>query len=94
MSWFGDLLGPWRGFSVTLRQMFRPKVTTRYPKERRENVKAAFAVPRPEVVKGKKVLLIDDVFTTGATVKECARVLRQAGAREVDVLTVAQVRYE
>ena len=64
------------------------------PKERRENVKGAFAVPRPEKVKGKKILLVDDVFTTGATVKECAQSLRRAGAHEVDVLTVARVRYE
>ena len=35
MSWFADLLGPWRGFAVTFRQMFKPKVTTRYPKEKR-----------------------------------------------------------
>ncbi len=64
------------------------------PKERRENVKKAFAVPRPEEVKGKKIVLVDDVYTTGATVKECARVLLKAGAREVQVLTVARVRYE
>ena len=64
------------------------------PKERRENVHRAFMVPRSEAVKGKNILLIDDVFTTGATVKECARVLLKAGAREVNVLTVARVRYE
>lgn len=64
------------------------------PKERRENVKGAFAVPRPGLAKDKKILLIDDVFTTGATVRECARVLRRSGAREVHVLTVARVKYE
>jgi ComF family protein len=71
-----------------------PSQTGLNPKERRENVKRAFAVPRPETLKGKKVLLIDDVLTTGATVKECARVLCQTGALQVDVLTVARVRYE
>ena len=50
------------------------------PKERRENVKGAFAVPRPGEGKGKNVLLVDDLYTTGATVRECARVLRKAGA--------------
>jgi ComF family protein len=60
------------------------------PKERRDNVKGAFAVPRPDLVKGKRILLIDDVFTTGATVRECAKVLRRAGALQVDVLTVAR----
>ncbi len=62
------------------------------PKERRDNVHRAFAVPRPQEVKGKNVLLVDDLFTTGATVRECARVLRRAGARRVEVLTVARVR--
>jgi ComF family protein len=64
------------------------------PKERRENVKNAFAVPDPRQVKGKNVLLVDDLYTTGATVRECARVLRRAGARRVNVLTVARVRHE
>ena len=64
------------------------------PKQRRDNVKGAFTVPRPDLVRGKNILLIDDVFTTGATVRECARVLRRAGARRVDILTVARVRYE
>ncbi len=55
--------------------------------------RGAFAVPRPDLVKGKRILLIDDVFTTGATVKECAKVLRRAGAQEVTDLTVARERY-
>jgi ComF family protein len=63
------------------------------PKERRDNVKGAFTVPDPALVKGKNVLLLDDVYTTGATVKECAKVLRKAGARRVEVLTVARVRH-
>jgi ComF family protein len=64
------------------------------PREREKNVKGAFAAPEQGLVKGKNVLLVDDLFTTGSTVKECARVLRQAGARQVEVLTVARVRYE
>jgi ComF family protein len=64
------------------------------PKERQDNVKGAFAVTDPARVKDKSVLLIDDLFTTGATVKECARVLRRAGARRVEVLTVARVKYD
>jgi predicted amidophosphoribosyltransferase len=64
------------------------------PKERRDNVKGAFAVPNPASIKGKNVLLIDDLFTTGSTVRECARVLRKAGARGVEVLTVARVRHD
>jgi ComF family protein len=59
---------------------------------RRRNVAGAFAVPeaRAKQVKGRRVLLIDDVFTTGATVNACARVLLKAGARAVDVAVVAR----
>ena len=60
---------------------------------RRRNVRGAFWVPEPRKrrVDGKTVLLVDDVMTTGSTVSECARVLKRAGARYVDVLTVARV---
>jgi len=64
------------------------------PKERRENVKGAFAVSSPDAVQGKKILLIDDLYTTGSTVRECARVLLRAGAKRVEVLTVARVKHE
>ena len=64
------------------------------PKERRDNVKGAFAVPDPALVKDKHVLLVDDLYTTGATARECARVLKRAGACRVEVLTVARVRHE
>jgi ComF family protein len=58
--------------------------------QRRQNVKGAFGVAQPEAVKGREVLVVDDVFTTGATVSECARVLRRAGASRVWVATVAR----
>jgi ComF family protein len=58
--------------------------------QRRENLRGAFAVLQPEAVKGREVLVVDDVFTTGATASECARVLRRAGATKVWVATVAR----
>jgi len=58
--------------------------------QRRENVRGAFAVKRPAEVKGREVLLVDDVYTTGTTVTECARVLSRAGASKVWVATVAR----
>ena len=59
---------------------------------RRTNLNNAFAVIKPHRLAGKKILLIDDVFTTGTTVNECARVLKKAGATEVMVLTLARVK--
>jgi len=59
--------------------------------QRRQNVRGAFVVASPSEVAGEDVLLVDDVFTTGATVSECARVLRRAGADRVFVATVARV---
>ena len=59
-------------------------------RQRLKNIKGAFAVRMPEKVIAKKVLLVDDVYTTGATANECARVLLKAGAERVDVLTVAR----
>lgn len=58
-------------------------------KEREENVIGVYEVAMPEVVKGKSVLLIDDVLTTGATTGEIARVLKKAGAEKVNVLVFA-----
>jgi ComF family protein len=57
---------------------------------RRESVANAFAVRRPDSIAGQRVLLVDDVFTTGATVSACAKVLQDAGAEDVFVLTVAR----
>ncbi|HEV7902912.1 MAG TPA: ComF family protein [Pyrinomonadaceae bacterium] len=57
---------------------------------RRETVERAFQVTRPRLVAGERVLLVDDVFTTGATVSACAQALKEAGALEVFVLTVAR----
>ena len=59
-------------------------------KDRQVNIKNAFAVKMPEKIRGKRILIIDDVLTTGSTVNECARVLLNGGAQHVDVLTLAQ----
>lgn len=59
-------------------------------RSRRDSVAEAFAIRHPKLVAGRRVLLIDDVFTTGATVSACAAVLREAGAEEVFVLTLAR----
>jgi ComF family protein len=58
--------------------------------QRRENLRGAFKVARAQEVTGREVLLVDDVYTTGTTATECARVLRRAGASKVWVATVAR----
>jgi ComF family protein len=58
--------------------------------QRRENLRGAFGVKHPEKVSGREVLVVDDVFTTGTTVSECARMLRRAGATRVWVATAAR----
>jgi ComF family protein len=60
------------------------------PLARQRNVRGAFALKPGRVVSGKRLVVIDDVLTTGATVEECARVLRRAGAASVGVLTLAR----
>ncbi len=62
-------------------------------KKRIKNVKNAFTVKKNDIslIKGKNLILIDDVFTTGATVNECAKTLIESGASKVDVLTLSMV---
>jgi ComF family protein len=60
------------------------------PEERRKNVRGAFAVSERQRVYGREVIVVDDVYTTGATVQECAKVLKKAGAEAVHVLTLAR----
>ena len=63
------------------------------PRERHKNVKRAFEIAPKDIekLKGKTIILIDDVYTTGATVKECTKVLLKAGVKDVHILTLARV---
>jgi len=68
-----------------------PRQTGLAAAQRRRNVRGAFVVPRPDRVAGRVLVLVDDVYTTGATLRACAEALRGAGAAEVRVLTLARV---
>lgn len=59
-------------------------------KSRIRNVKGVFEVKKKEEIKGKRILLVDDVYTTGSTMKECAKTLLKAGAKSVDFISVAR----
>ena len=90
-----------KGLSKIHHKEYLPSVLTRVryteiqghmnPKQRRQNIKNAFQIKNADKIKGKKILLIDDVMTTGATVNECTKVLLKAGANQVDILTFARV---
>lgn len=61
-------------------------------KKRRENVKGVYEAISLEEIRGKTVLLVDDIVTTGSTLSECASVLKKAGAKEVSAVTLARRR--
>lgn len=67
-----------------------PAQTSLDARERQANVKGAYAVKDPDRWRGRIVLLVDDVYTTGATIGECSRTLVRAGIREVRAVTFAQ----
>ena len=62
------------------------------PRSRRRNLDGAFAIDASRITPGCEVLLIDDIYTTGATARECARVLQRAGAGKVWVATLARAQ--
>ena len=81
---------------VTLRKIRhnRPQSGIKGQAKRRANVLGAYETVCPEIVAGRRVLLLDDVITTGATASECARVLKTAGAKEVHCGCIAASHHE
>jgi ComF family protein len=68
----------------------RPPQTSLDAKTRKRNLIGAFQVKNRSAIKGRTVLLVDDIFTTGATLAECSKTLLKAGAKSVSALTLAQ----
>ena len=85
-----------RTLTPTLRKIrnTKPQSTMGDAAHRRANVLGAFTVIDPGLVRDKRVLLLDDILTTGATASECARVLLTAGAKEVNLATLAVASHE
>jgi len=77
-------------FTILKRIIYTEPQVSLDRKKRGSNVKGAFKITDGERVKGERVILTDDVYTTGSTVRECARVLIRSGAAEVAVLTLAR----
>ena len=79
-------------FSLLKRHKFTLTQTGSNKKERKQNIKDAFEVSDQKKISGKNIILVDDVYTTGATINECAKTLIKAGgARKISVLTLARV---
>jgi ComF family protein len=88
-----ERLGKHLGLPIAQRSLVRCRHTPKQagsPNERISNVRGAFAVRRPKSIAGRRVLLVDDVLTTGATCNEATRALLDAGADEVTVSTLAR----
>lgn len=81
-------------FTALRRDLFTPPQVGLDRKQRSANVKGAFTVTHPERIVGRRLLLVDDVYTTGSTLTECARVLIRAKAEAVAVLTMARAVYD
>ncbi len=76
--------------NLIIRKKYTTPQTGMSKKERRQNIKGAFHVPFPGKIKGKNILIADDVFTTGATVEECAKILLKSGAKGIYILTLSR----
>ena len=58
--------------------------------ERKQNVKNVFKIKNPFYIKNKKIILVDDIYTTGATIDECTKLLKKSGVKEILVLVIAK----
>jgi ComF family protein len=90
---FADGLGAkWQvpvNTEILIRKTFTQTQTRKSRWERWRNVEEVFIATNSEALRGKKILLVDDVVTTGATLEACVRVLMQAGALCIDIQTIA-----
>jgi predicted amidophosphoribosyltransferase len=95
---FGELIGAFSGARLDTTSIFRRKMTERHRlgmgfDERLRSMRDAFGVSAPRLIRDRRLLLIDDVLTTGSTADEAARTLLDSGAREVSLLTISRANY-
>jgi len=75
---------------VLLKRVNNKPQSTKNKKDRRNNVIGVYYTKNESKICNKKVLLLDDIYTTGSTVDECSKILKQAGAKSVDIITIAK----
>lgn len=89
-----DHLAGWLGVPISYNNLVRVRATAPQTDltraQRKKNLRRSFVLRHPREVAGKRILLLDDVFTTGTTVNECAKALRKAGSADVYVVTLAR----
>ncbi|WP_373331452.1 ComF family protein [Salmonirosea aquatica] len=79
---------PWSG-TLLVRNRYTKSQTGKTKEERRDNVKGIFEVPDANKIRGKTLILVDDVLTTGATLDACVETLIQAGCDRIYIMTIA-----
>lgn len=75
---------------VLIKKKLTPSQVNLSKKEREKNILRAFSIDRPEEIRGKNILILDDIFTTGSTVEECSKELKKAKAKNIFILTLAR----
>ena len=98
-DFLGENLAPGINFPVLKKVLNRKHFTLSQMKiknyqDRQKNIQGAFAIQKSAEIRGKNVLLVDDVATTGATLFECALVLKAAGVRKISAIVVARQEFK
>lgn len=75
---------------VLLKNVNNKPQSTKNKVNRKENVIGVYYIKNEYRISGKKILLLDDIYTTGSTVNECSKILKQAGAKRIDIITIAK----
>ncbi len=86
---FAEVSGMNYSKKILKRKKYTKSQSMMHSKERKLNIADAFKVNKPDVIIGKTIVVVDDIFTTGSTLQECGRVLKIAGAKKVIALTAA-----